>query len=143
MTTRARECGLVRNLETGHVYGQDAFRHLLAVERRRIGSHQSVLLILIALRSTAGARTAIDGTTASRLFSQLHASLREVDFAGWFRDSWVAGAVLIQGINRLPLGARDQVGRRVTASVIDQVPVTAGHELYLRVLQLRAQENRL
>jgi len=132
----------VRNLDTGHVYGQDAFRHLLAVERRRIGSRQSVLLVLIAMRSTAGARREIDGTTASRLFSQLHASLREVDFAGWFRDSWVAGAVLIQGTNRPPVDARDQVGRRVTASVIDHVAVTAGHELDLRVLQLRAQQNR-
>src|SRR5262245_49725281 len=81
----------------GDVHNEAAFRYFLAVERRRAeqGS-RSVLLVLVSLRSTQGRTQRLTQSAAGAIFRALGSSVREVDFVGWFRDSHVAAAALIQ-----------------------------------------------
>ena len=44
-----------------------------------------------------GRRAKLTDATAAALFRGLGASVREVDFVGWYREGQVAAAVLAQG----------------------------------------------
>ena len=82
----------------GHVYNETAFRHFLAVDRRRAArAGRSVLLVLVAVRQSPGRNTKLTDATAAALFGGLGVCVREVDFVGWYREGYVAGAVLAQG----------------------------------------------
>src|SRR5262245_11318032 len=86
-------CGTARR-----AYNETAFRHFLAIERRRAErSMRPLLLVLATLRPRPGREATLTDETSAALFDGLGASIREVDFAGWFRDGRVAGAVLAQG----------------------------------------------
>ncbi len=88
-----------RGGHVGPAYNEAAFRHFLAVDRRRAGrSARSVLLILVAVQESLGTSVKLTDAAASALFSALAASVREVDFVGWYREGYVAAAVLAQGV---------------------------------------------
>jgi hypothetical protein len=81
----------------GDVHNEPAFRYFLAVERRRAEqAGRSVLLVLVSLHSAPGRSQRLAPPEASAIFRALGASVREVDFVGWFRDGHVAAAALIQ-----------------------------------------------
>jgi hypothetical protein len=120
----------------GLAYNEAAFSHFLAIERRRAErSRRSILLVLVSAQSQAGRPAVLSQTAASELFARLGASVREVDFVGWYREGRVAAAVLTQQAPASP-EVCDRVAHRVTSAV--SVPVLAAHgRLRVRVVSLR------
>ena len=82
---------------TVDVHDEAVFRYFLSIERNRAEqAGRSVILVLASLRSTPGHSQRLRPRTASAVFAALGASVREVDFVGWFRDGQVAAAALVQ-----------------------------------------------
>ena len=84
------ECG---NL--GLAYNEVAFRHFLALERRRAErARRALLLVLVNLKMSRAARTPFGPRMSADIFQVLGECVREVDFVGWHREGTVAGAVV-------------------------------------------------
>ena len=118
----------------GQAYNQTAFRHFLAIERRRAErSGRPLLLILVALRRTH-ADNRLSSALAAAIFRGLGETVREVDFAGWFREGLVAGAVLTQG-GGASEPARNHVAERVMRALRAHVPAGHLHNLRVRIVR--------
>ena len=119
----------------GQAYNQTAFRHFLAIERRRAErSGRPLLLVLVALRRSDAA-SRLSSATAAAIFRGLGETVREVDFAGWFREGVVAGAVLTQGSGAASEPARVHVAKRVMRALRAHVPARQLHNLRVRVVR--------
>src|SRR5688572_15938682 len=118
----------------GQAYNQTAFRHFLAIERRRAErSGRPLLLVLVALRGTP-ADSGLAGATAAAIFRGLGETVREVDFVGWFREGLVAGAVLTQG-GMAAEPTRASVADRVTRVLRTHLPASLGRRVRVRVVR--------
>jgi hypothetical protein len=118
----------------GQAYNQTAFRHFLAIERRRAErSGRPLLLVLVTLRGSR-VRSPLTNATAAGIFRGLGETVREVDFAGWFREGLVAGAVLTQGGSTSD-PARDQLARRVMQSLRAHLPAAQLRQIRVRVVR--------
>jgi len=130
-------CGLAAEDREGQAYNEEAFRHFLAIERKRSErASRSFLLLLVSLRKQPGMSLTFTPEVASRLFSGLALCVREVDFIGWYREERVAGAVLTQGIGTTEPDASRRIGERVTEILDKHLPPHAAERLHVRVLQL-------
>lgn len=124
----------------GQIYGEEAFRHLLAIERKRARrSNRSLFLLLVRFKGNSGSGLEIPPALAARLFSGLGLCVREIDFVGWHREGRIAGAVLAQG----PQGPTDpnpravaRIFERVTAVLRRRLPMTGERILDVRVVRL-------
>jgi hypothetical protein len=135
-------CGLAPEDRTGQAYNEQAFRHFLAIERKRAErASRPFLLLLVSLRPEPGVSAAIDARAAARLFSGLALSVREVDFIGWYRQERVAGAVLTQGFGSMAPTAVSAIGERVTQVLGRQLSARDARRLQVRVLQLSRRLN--
>jgi len=86
--------------QLGQAYNETAFRHFLAIERRRAERlNRSLLLILVTIQESPGRSATLTDRTAAAIFSGFGACFREVDFVGWYRQGQVAAALLPQGVN--------------------------------------------
>jgi hypothetical protein len=118
----------------GQAYNQTAFRHFLAIERRRAErSGRPLLLVLVALRGNH-ADDRLSGATAAAIFRGLGETVREVDFVGWFREGMVAGAVLTQGGTAAET-TRATVAERVTRVLRAHLPASVGRRVRVRVVR--------
>jgi hypothetical protein len=118
----------------GLAYNQTAFRHFLAIERRRAErSGRPLLLVLVTLRGSR-VSSQLTNATAAGIFRGLGETVREVDFSGWFREGLVAGAVLTQG-STTSEPARDQVARRVMQSLRSHLPAAQLRHIRVRVVR--------
>ncbi len=120
----------------GHAYNEQAFRYLLAIERKR--SERSgcpFLLLLIDLKEQEGASARLDSMMASNLFSNLWPCLRETDFVGWYYKERVAGAVLSEFGDRRPTEDSRLIGQRVSARLYERLPSDVAHRLRVRIYQ--------
>ena len=82
----------------GQIYSEEAFRHMLAIERKRARrSNRSLFLLLVRFKGNSGSGLEIPPALAALLFSGLGLCVREIDFVGWHREGRIAGAVLAQG----------------------------------------------
>jgi len=130
-------CGLALEDRTGQAYNEQAFRHFLAIERKRAArASRSFLLLLVSLRKEPGASVVINAKAASRLFSGLAGCVREVDFIGWYREERVAGAVLTQGVGAPATAAVRGIAERVTEVLGRRLSGSEAQRLQVRVLQL-------
>jgi hypothetical protein len=131
-------CGLAPEDRTGQAYNEQAFRHFLAIERKRaMRASRSFLLLLVSLRRDADANVTINPRSASRLFAGLALSVREVDFIGWYREERIAGAVLTQGVaTPEPSAVVRRITERVTQVLGQHLPGNESRRLQVRVLQL-------
>jgi hypothetical protein len=96
-TPRQCSCGVAVQLGPNWAYNQEAFHHLLTLERercRRWGRH--FLLLLVDAEATSGGSLPWEPWLARRLFWTLSRCLRESDFVGWYVDHRIAGAVLTE-----------------------------------------------
>ncbi len=119
------------------VYDQEAFRHMLAIERKRARFAKTTILFLsVRITDEAGSGVKISRTIARILFAGLGHCFREVDFVGWLRQGRVAGAVLAQG----PVAPGDDVLPRIVERVSHllsrRVPLAAAQRLDVRVIRL-------
>src|SRR5437899_8646660 len=126
----ALECRL------GHVYNEQAFRHLLAIERKR--SERSgcpFLLLLIDLKEQEGASAPLDSMVANNLFSDLWLCLRETDCVGWYHEKRVAGAVLTELRNGRAMEVSSLIGKRVSERLCERLPSEVARRLRVRIYQ--------
>jgi hypothetical protein len=136
-------CGLALEDQTGQAYNEQAFRHFLAIERKRAArASRSFLLLLVSLRKDMRQGATINAKAASQLFSGLALSVREVDFIGWYRQERVAGAVLTQGLETPEPAAVRAIGERVTQVLGSRLSRRDAHRLQVRVLQLSRRPKR-
>jgi hypothetical protein len=121
----------------GQAYNQAAFRHFLAIERRRAErSMRSVLLVLVSVRNSTRVGANLPVRTAAAIFRGLGESVREVDFVGWFREGRVAGAVLAEGKSTASDQTRQLMAERVTRTLVEHLPAHEAKNVRVRVLQL-------
>jgi hypothetical protein len=131
-------CGMAPEDRTGQAYNEQAFRHFLAIERRRAArASRSFLLLLVSLRRQPGQGAVISKGVASRLFAALALCVREVDFIGWYREERVAGALLTQGPATPEPAATSRIGDRVTQILRTHLSAREAQQLQVRVVQLR------
>jgi hypothetical protein len=121
----------------GQIYGEEAFRHLLAIERKRARrSNRSLFLLLVRFKGDSGSGLEIPPALAARLFSGLGLCVREIDFVGWHREGRIAGAVLAQGHTEPNPRAVTRIFERVTAVLRGRLPLTGDRILDVRVVPL-------
>lgn len=131
-------CDFALQGRVGEVYNEEAFRHFLAIERKRAEqSSRSFLLLLIRFRNHSEQRIGVPRALAGMLFAGLARCLREVDLIGWYREGHVAGAVLTQGAEAPAPDACRRITERVTSELGRHLPPQVAGRLRLRVFQLR------
>ena len=120
----------------GPAYNEAAFKHFLAVDRSRARrARRSLYLVLAFLRESRGRRAELTDATASALFRGLGASVREVDFVGWYQEGRVAAAVLSQGA-QATAGVSAVIADRVFTALKKQLSAAQSIDLRLRVVRL-------
>ena len=127
----------------GRIYNEAAFRHFLAVDRSRAArSRRSVLLVLVAVRQSPGLNAKLTDATAAALFGGLSGCIREMDFLGWYRQGYVAAAVLPQGSQ--PSGSEPNlVAERIRPAIKQRLSVTEASSLRVRVIRLDGRATKL
>ncbi len=136
-------CGVALQGQPGQAYNEEAFRYLLDTERRRAErSSRAILLLLVSVKKQPLTRDHIPGAVAPNIFCGLWASVREVDFIGWFREDRIAGVILTQGAQPLLPDVPSRIGQRTAHVLLQHVPSTVADRLHVRVLQLRAAKRR-
>ena len=127
----------LRSRHICHVYNEAAFRHFLAVDRRRAQRSQRYLfLVLVSLRAGAGRRARLTNAAATVLFRGLNASVREVDFLGWFVEGQMPAAVLTQGLRTSAIGLADVIAQRVVTELQKRLSPSDSQNLRVRVVRL-------
>jgi hypothetical protein len=130
----------LRNASFGQAYNEAAFKYFLEVDRRRIRrSDRSILLVLVSVRERSGRNALLTEELATQLFAGLAASVREVDFVGWYRHDRVLGAVMPQAASA-PADLRNLISRRVLQSLERHVARDHAGSLRVRVAVLGGKE---
>jgi hypothetical protein len=121
----------------GQIYSEEAFRHMLAIERKRARrSNCSLFLLLVRFKGNSGSGLEIPPALAALLFSGLGLCVREIDFVGWHREGRIAGAVLAQGHTEPNPRAVTRIFERVTAVLRGRLPLSGDRILDVRVVPL-------
>jgi hypothetical protein len=119
----------------GRAYNEAAFRHFLAIDRRRAERSMGAgLLVLVTVRQGPGKDADLTEQASAALFRGLGDSIREVDFAGWFRQGRVAGAVLAQRATPSS-NARYVVAQRVARTLNTHLPSDLARRVRVRVIR--------
>jgi hypothetical protein len=117
-------------------YGEDAFLHLVAIERKRTErSNRPFLLLLLDLKHHVGPDADIAPSLAAQLFAGLARCLRETDFVGWYRQGQVLGAVLTHFEDRAVTEIARVVTERLRVELRGILPPAA-----LQLVQVRAYQ---
>jgi len=121
----------------GDFYNEEAFRHLLEIERTRAErSDCSFLLLLVRLGRCPEQGDTISRAVCPALFSGLSLCVREVDFVGWYREGRVAGAVLAQGLDIPGSDAPARIVERVAHVLGQRLPERIATRLRVRVVKI-------
>ena len=124
-------------------YGEAAFRHFLTVERERAArSNCSFFLLKVSIRSNSGRYTDFAPATAARLWPLLWASVRDVDFVGWYRDGKIAAAVLTQGAGSPVDQAQSVLVQRVAQTLHERLSGSVDGSLQVRVIHVHPKARR-
>jgi hypothetical protein len=134
-------CGVALEGRLGLAYNEEAFRHFLAIERKRGDrSCHSTLLLLISMKRQPAMSRRMPPRVAAGVFSGLWDAVREADVIGWFREDRVAGALLTQGADPPVQGVPLRIARRITEMLSVRVPRDAARQLHVRVVQLQPSQ---
>jgi hypothetical protein len=133
-------CDVALGRTLGQALNEEAFRHLLAVERKRAEAGRgSLLLVLVRFNGHPANNGRVPPGVAEKLFAGLGRSVRDMDIVGWFREGAVAAAVLPQGANQPPSAALPGIRARVSETVSAWVPRGIRAALRVRILHLTAR----
>lgn len=123
--------------QKGQIYSEEAFRHMLAIERKRATrSNRSLLLLLVRFKGAPGSRVEIPPAVSAAVFSGLALCVREIDVVGWHREGRIAGAVLAQGHSALNSHAVPRIVERVTSALRRRLSANETKNLDVRVVSL-------
>jgi hypothetical protein len=126
----AFECGTL-----GPAYNEVAFRHFLAIERRRAErGRRALLLLLVNLKIDRRSRAPLGSRMSGQIFEVLGACVREVDFVGWHREGTVAGAVIALRLGA-PADVQQLLAERVGNALHARLPKDEA-QLRVRVVRL-------
>jgi hypothetical protein len=126
----------LRSGSAGVVYDEGTFRYFLAVDRSRAyRSRRFLYLVLVAMRANLDGRARLTEAAAAAVFRALNASVREIDFVGWYHENKVAGAVLVQGA-KTAADAAAVISGRVLRGLREHVPPAQATKLRVRVVRL-------
>jgi hypothetical protein len=127
-------CGVALESRLGQACNEEAFRHFLAIERKRSQrSGRTFLLLLVRRKKQRGTIGPIDSAVTAKLFACLWLCLRETDLVGWFREGRVAGALLSQAAGVSGTNVADLVVEKVRRSLHESLPSD-----FVRCLDVRA-----
>lgn len=133
----AASLGYALDGRLGDFYNEEAFRHLLEIERTRAErSACPFLLLLVRLGRGPGHGGRVPREVGPTLLSGLSVCVREVDFVGWYREGRVAGAVLAQGLDIPASEAPSRIVERVTQVLRQRLPATIASRLQVRVVKV-------
>jgi hypothetical protein len=119
------------------VYNEAAFRQFLAADWARAERlRRCVFLILVSMRHESPRRTTLPRAAAASVFLGLNASVRDVDFVGWFRQGRVPGALLVQGPDRFDVSEVPEIGASVRLAIEQRLPSRFTGALRVRVRRL-------
>ena len=119
----------------GKAYNEEAFRYLLAIERKRAdASCSSIVLVLVRRRQSMNVDRRFSRVVASEVFAAMWLCFREIDFTGWLCQDRVAGAVLTIGAEPLHVDVVSVIDRRIALALRERV--LSGGELQVRVRRL-------
>ena len=125
-----------RSGHVGKAYDEAAFRHFLAVDWWRAArTRRSLFLVLVTVRQRPGPSAKLTDATAAALFGGLGACVREVDFVGWYREGYVAAAVLTQG-SKASGDARHLIAARIRPALRERLFPDEARNLRVRVVRL-------
>src|SRR2546427_1298938 len=129
-------CGVALEGRLGQAYNEQAFRYLLAIERKRSESSSCpFLLLLIDLKEQEGTSARLDPMVANNLFSDLWHCLRETDCVGWYHEERVAGAVLTELRSGRVREVSSLIGKRVSERLYEHLPSDVTRRLRVRIYQ--------
>jgi post-segregation antitoxin (ccd killing protein) len=118
-------------------YSEEAFRYLLAIERKRAErSGRPFFLLLVDLKRMATGAQAMDVEVAAGVFAGLSNALRDTDFTGWYREGRIAGAVLAQLADVNGDNIDDVVRQRVRLELSSRLSFDVADRLQTRVFQI-------
>jgi hypothetical protein len=121
----------------GRAYNEAGFRHFLDIERRRAARSGHLLLLVLVEVRAADRVVTLTPVAAGRIFAALGATVREVDFVGWFRHGRVAAAALVQRTTP-SLEVRQQIASRVS-TLLSRERVHVGGATRIRVVPIHGK----
>ncbi|HJZ74845.1 MAG TPA: hypothetical protein VKE51_24075 [Vicinamibacterales bacterium] len=122
--------------QAGRAYNEAAFRHFLAIDQWQAArSRRSVLLVLVSLRRTIGGSAKLTDDAAAAIFKGLGDCVREIDFVGWFREGYVAAAVLVQA-NKPSGDPSHLLAGRILPAIRRQLSAEQARRLRVRIVRL-------
>ena len=137
-------CGVALESRLGQACNEEAFRHFLAIERKRSRrSGRPFLLLLVGLKKRRRFAGRVDAAVAAKLFACLWLSLRESDVVGWFREGRVAGALLTQPGEAAATDVADLVCEKVRRSLQASLPCEFVRRLDVRAFRLPSSRKDL
>jgi hypothetical protein len=137
-------CGVALESHLGQACNEEAFRHFLAIERKRSRrSGRSFLLLLVGQKKRRRFAGRVDAAVAGKLFACLWLSLRESDVIGWFREGRVAGALLAQPGEAAGTNVADLVCEKVRRSLLESLPAELVRDLEVRAFRLPSRRKDL
>jgi hypothetical protein len=132
-------CGCGRTPESGAGLNEEAFRYVIAVERRRIErTGDPFLLVAIDLWSRSGSRLRFAPGLAATVFARMERRLRATDFFGWLRHPDTIGVVMTECGPRLSRGVGDVIRQTVESLIEGTAPAGAAFRVRLRVYRSHA-----
>ena len=130
-----------RSRQCGQAYNEAAFRHFLALDRLRAASSmRSLLLVLVSVRESGARNSKLSATTAAALFDGLGECVREIDFVGWYREGYVAAAVLCQGMKALS-EVPHLIAERMRHALRKRLSANQSRNLRVRIVRLGGRDS--
>lgn len=131
-------CALAIDSSRGSAYNEEAFGYLLLVQRRRSErSDRPFLLLLIDLKGKPDPATPIEKSMARPLFAALSHALREDDLIGWYREPYIAGALLTECHDGTRGATAETIVQRVTKAIGAALAPEAAARLQVRICHIQ------
>jgi hypothetical protein len=119
----------------GQAYSEETFRYFLRIEQKRLERSRSPFLLLLVSAKTEGrAEEPFSAAVSSRLFSALDITVRDTDFTGWYRQGFVAGAVLTQ-LDATGTDIHRLIVERVRRAIAADLPPAVCERLDVRIVE--------
>ncbi len=117
----------------GQAYSEQAFRYLLAMERKRSRRSGCAFVLALIYGIPAGV---VDEAFVPTLFSALWVSLRETDCIGWYRDGRVVAAVLPELKKPSDLSLAPLIRTRILDALAAALPPDVARAVRVRVYRV-------